>query len=78
MGLIFDLRGISNETMKKHGIIYNQKTFQSLINQENTKKYFGDKYRHKSYEDRDIIIPIFKQRRHSRKTPAKKLIQKRR
>lgn len=57
-GFDFDLRGISNETMKKHGIIYNQKTFQSLLNQENTKKYFGDKYRHKSYEDRDIIIPI--------------------
>lgn len=57
-GFNFDIRGISNKTLKENGIIYNQKTFQSLINQEKTKDYFGDKYRHDSYSDRDIIIPI--------------------
>lgn len=55
----FDMRGLSNSTLKKYGIIYNKDTFQHLINQAGTKKYFGDKYRHKNYHDRDIIIPIF-------------------
>lgn len=57
-GFDFDIRGISNKTLKGNGIIYNHKTFQNLINQEKTKQYFGDKYRHNNYSDRDIIIPI--------------------
>lgn len=58
-GFDFGLRGISNQTLKANGIIYNKKSFQSLINQEESKKYFGKKYRSKNYLDRDIIIPIF-------------------
>lgn len=54
----FDLRGISNKTLKENGIIYYKKMFESLINQENTKKLYGDKYRSNSYKNRDIMIPI--------------------
>lgn len=54
----FDIRGISNDILKENGIIYNDKTFQHLINQEKTKHHFGNKYRGRNYLDRDIIIPI--------------------
>lgn len=62
-GFDFSLRGISNQTLKANGIIYNKKSFQSLINQDTTKKYFGKKYRSKNYLDRNIIIPIFNKER---------------
>lgn len=55
-GFDFGFRGISNETLKNNGIIYNKKMFQSLV--EN-KELFGKKYRSKNYQNRDIIIPIF-------------------
>lgn len=57
-GFDFTYRGISNQTFKNNGIIYNKDTFQQLINQESTKHFFGKKYRSANYLNRDIIIPI--------------------
>lgn len=52
----FDLRGISNQTLKDNGFIYYKGTFQKII--ESKPELFGDKYRSANYLDRDIIIPI--------------------
>lgn len=54
----FDIRGISNETLKNNGIFYYSKKFESIVDSNLGKKCFSDKYRIKEYKNRDIFIPI--------------------
>ncbi len=55
----FDIRGISNKTLKENGVFYYSKGFEQIVNSDELKRSFSKKYRNKSYKGRNIFIPIF-------------------
>lgn len=75
----FDIRGISNSTLKKNGIFYYSKCFENLVNSQN--KCFSKKYMAKNYKNRDIFIPIYDEKkelvrillRSTKETPIKEI-----
>lgn len=57
IGYDMNIRGISNQTLKKHKVAYVKSGWMSLV--QNRKDDFGKQYKTKAYENRDLFIPIY-------------------